>query len=169
MKKINEILNNKRKETENHIKKLQSENKQGIRYTIMMPNIMFMILGLLNDAGWIIHLVAGVIYLCKKSLLQVFDYISIIPLITIVFGISYLIYLNKIHEKEIATRIQKNLSFGLTIFSGLAGTIIALLQIIVNPTPFVELDLVIFAGLLNFLFGLPIFLSFKKGIFYHAK
>ena len=169
MKKINEILNNKRKETENHIKKLQAENKQGVRYTVMMPNIMFMILGLLSDIGWIIHLVAGGIYLCKKSLLQVFDYISIIPLITIIFGISYLIYLNKIHEKEIATRIQKNLNFGLTIFSGLAGAIIALLQIIANPTPFVELDLVIFAGLLNFLFGLPIFLSFKKGIFYQAK
>lgn len=169
MKKINDILNNKRKETENHIKKLQSENKQGIRYTIMMPNILFMILGLLNDAGWIIHLVADIIYLCRKSFHQVFDYISIIPLITIVLGISYLIYLNKIHEKEIATRIQKNLSFGLTIFSGLIGSIIAILQTIANPSYFVELDLVIFGGLLNFLSGLPIFLSFKKGIFYQAK
>lgn len=31
------------------------------------------------------------------------------------FGVAYIIFLNKIHEKEIATRTQKNLGFGVTV------------------------------------------------------
>ena len=64
MNPIKEILHEKRKATETHIEQLQREGKQGVRYTAMMPDIPFLVLGLLSDTGWIIHLVAGVIYFC---------------------------------------------------------------------------------------------------------
>ena len=49
------------------------------------------------------HLIAGILYL-----------------------VAYIIYLNKIHEKEIATRHQKNFSCGLIVYAGLAGAIIGI-------------------------------------------
>ena len=45
------------------------------------------------------------------------------------FGVAYIIFLNKMHEKEIATRTQKNLSFGVTVYAGLAGAVIGIFQI----------------------------------------
>ena len=60
-KSIKEILHEKRKTTEYHIKQLQHEGKQGIRYTAMMPDIPFLILGLMSDIGWLTHLIAGII------------------------------------------------------------------------------------------------------------
>ncbi|MDY3256711.1 MAG: hypothetical protein SOX14_00080 [Ruminococcus callidus] len=51
MSKIKEVLHEKRKITEEHIKQLQQEGKQGIRYTAMMPDITFLVLGLLSDVG----------------------------------------------------------------------------------------------------------------------
>lgn len=41
-----------------------------------------------------------------------------------------LIYLNKIHEKGIATKHQKDLSFGMTVYAGLAGAVIGILQLV---------------------------------------
>ena len=38
------------------------------------------------------------------------DGIALIAVAAVVFGVAYLIYLNKIHEKEIATRYQKTLA-----------------------------------------------------------
>ena len=58
------------------------------------------------------------------------DGIALIAVAAVVFGVAYLIYLNKIHEKEIATRYQKNLSFGVTVYAGLAGAVIGILQIV---------------------------------------
>ena len=45
MNTIKEILHKKREATEKHIKQLQQEGKQGIRYTAMIPDIPFLILG----------------------------------------------------------------------------------------------------------------------------
>ena len=53
MRKIKDILHEKRKTTEDHIRQLQREGTQGVRYTAMMPDIPFLILALLSDAGWI--------------------------------------------------------------------------------------------------------------------
>ena len=75
------------------------------------------------------------------------------------------ISLNRIHEKEIATRRQKDLSFGLTAYSGLAGAVIGIVQIVTTGVSSALVWIVI-GGLLNFAAGLPIHLSFKKGIFY---
>lgn len=169
MSKIKEVLHEKRKITEEHIKQLQQEGKQGIRYTAMMPDITFLVLGLLSDVGWIIHLVAGIIYFCKNGFHYVSDYISLIALIGIIFGIAYIIYLNKIHEKEIATKLQKDFSFGVTVYSGLAGAVIGIFQIITHTNISSELVWIILGGFLNFASGLPIYLSFKKGIFYGVK
>ena len=41
MNTIKEILHKKREATEKHIKQLQQEGKQGIRYTAMIPDIPF--------------------------------------------------------------------------------------------------------------------------------
>lgn len=83
----------------------------------------------------------------------------------VLFGVAYLIYLNKIHEKEIATKLQKNLSFGITVYSGLAGAVVGMTQITTAGVSSVLVWLIV-GGVLNFVAGLPIYLSFKKGIFY---
>ncbi len=169
MSKIKEILHEKRKITEDHIKQLQQKGKNGVRYTAMMPDIPFMILGLLSDIGWIIHLAAGIVYFCRNGFHHVTDYIALIALAAVIFGVAYIIYLNKIHEKEIATRLQKNLSFGVTVYSGLAGAVIGIFQIALYAGVSSELVWLVIGGLLNFVSCLPIYLSFKKGIFYGVK
>ncbi len=169
MNKIEKVLHEKRTTTEEHIKQLQKEGKQDIRYTAMMPNIPFMILGLLSDIGWIIHFIAGIIYFCKNGFHHVLDYMALITLIAVIFGVAYIIYLNKIHEKEIATKIQKDFSFGITVYFGLAGAIIGILQIVICTGILSELIWIVIGGFLNFASGLPIYLSFKKGIFYGVK
>ena len=166
MRTIKEVLHEKRKATEDHIKDLQRQGKQGIRYTAMMPDIPFLILGLMSDIGWLTHLIAGIIYFCGNGFRYVPDYAAFLALAGILFGVVYLIYLNKIHEKEIATKLQKNLSFGMTVYSGLAGAVIGILQFVLDAGASSELVWITVGGVLNFIAGLPIFLSFKKGIFY---
>jgi len=169
MSSIKEILHEKRKSTENHIEQLQQDGKQNVRYTAMMPDIPFMILGLISDIGWIIHIVAGVVYLCRNGFHHALDYVAVIALVAVIFGVAYIIYLNKIHEKEIATRLQKNLSFGITAYSGLAGAIIGILQIALYAGALPELVWMVIGGFANFASCLPIYLSFKKGIYYGVK
>ena len=169
MRTIKETLHEKRKTTEYHIKQLQHEGKQGIRYTAMMPDIPFLILGLISDVGWLTHLIAGIIYFCGNGFRYVLDYAAFLALAGILFGVVYLIYLNKIHEKEIATKLQKNLSFGVTVYSGLAGAVIGILQFVLYAGDSSELVWVVIGGFLNFVSGMPIYLSFKKGIFYGVK
>ena len=165
MRTIKDTLHEKRKTTEYHIKQLQHEGKQGIRYTAMMPDIPFLILGLMSDIGWLTHLIAGIIYFCGNGFRYVLDYAAFLSLAGILFGVVYLIHLNKIHEKEIATKLQKNLSFGMTVYSGLAGAVVGMVQIAAAGVSSVLVWLTV-GGVLNFVAGLPIFLSFKKGIFY---
>ena len=169
MNTIKESLHEKRKITEEHIRKLQQEGKQGVRYTAMMPDIPFLILALLSDAGWIMHLISGIIYFCRNGFRNVLDYMALIALAAVIFGVAYIIYLNRIHEKEIATRRQKNLGFGVTVYSGLAGAVIGILQSVIYAGALPELVWIVAGGFLNFAAGLPIFLSFKKGIFYGVK
>ena len=116
MSTIREILYEKRKTTEDHIAQLQKEGKQGVRYTAMMPDVPFLVLGLLSDIGWLAHLIAGIVYFCRNGFHHAPDYIALIALAAVVFGVAYIIYLNKIHEKEIATRLQKDLGFGVTVY-----------------------------------------------------
>ena len=168
MSTIKEALHVKRKATEAHIKQLCREGRQGVRYTAMIPDIPFPVLGLLSDIGWIIHLTAGIIYFCRNGFHHVSDYMALIALAAVLFGVAYLIYLNKIHEKEIAAKYQKDLSFGMTVFSGLAGAVIGVFQIIFTGVSS-ELVWIVIGGFLNFASGLPIYLSFKKGIFYGVK
>ena len=169
MSTIKDILHEKRKATEDHVKQLQREGKQGVRYTAMMPDIPFLILGLLSDIGWIIHLTAGIIYFCRNGFHHTVDYIALIALAAVMFGVAYIIYLNKIHEKEIATRCQKDLSFGMTVYSGLAGAVVGIFQLVIFTGDSSELVWIVIGGFLNFASGLPIYLSFKKGIFYGIK
>lgn len=169
MSTIKDILHEKRKITEDHIKQLQQEGTEDIRYTAMMPDIPFLVLGLLSDVGWIMHLVAGIIYFCKNGFHNTLDFIALVVLYDIVFGVGYIIYLNKIHEKEIATKRQKDLSFGMIVYAGLAGAVIGILQMVIYAGVSSELVCLVIGGFLNFAFGLPIYLSFKKGIFYGVK
>ena len=165
MSTIKETLHEKRKATEDHIRELQRQGKQGVRYTAMMPDIPFLILGLISDIGWIIHSIAGVIYFRRNGFCHVPDYAAFLALVGVLFGVAYLMYLNKIHEKEIATKLQKNLSFGMTVYSGLAGAVVGMVQIAAAGVSSALVWLTV-GGVLNFAAGLPICLSFKKGIFY---
>ncbi len=168
MSTIKEVLHEKRKTTEDHIRQLRREGAQGVRYTAMMPDVPFLVLGLISDISRIIHLIAGVLYFGRNGFHHVLDYVALIVLAAVLFGVAYLIYLNKIHEKEIATKRQKNLSFGVTAYSGLAGAVIGILQIIYTGASS-DLAWIVIGGFLNFAAGLPIYLSFKKGIFYGVK
>ena len=169
MSKIEEILHEKRKTTEKHIEQLRQNGEQAVRYTAMMPDIPFLILGLLSDIGWIIHLAAGIVYFCKSGFHHILDCIALIALVAVIFGVAYIIYLNKIHEKEIATKRQKNLGFGLTAYAGLAGAVIGIFQMVIYTSASSALVCMVIGGFLNFASTLPIFLSFKKGIFYGVK
>lgn len=166
MKKIKEILHAKRTVTEDHIRQLQQEGKQGNRYTIMMPDIPFLVLGLLCDVGWLIHLIAGFLYFFSNGVCYLLDWTALIVLIAVILGVGYTIYMNKIHEKEIATKLQKNLSFGLTAYAGLAGGIIGMIQIVTYTGIPSALVWMTAGGFINFVMGLPIYLSFRKGIIY---
>lgn len=166
MKDIKEILHAKRTITEDHVKQLQREGREGVRYTAMMPDIPFFVLALICDIGWIIHLIAGIIYYCRNGFLYTLDGIAFIALAGVIFGVFCTIYMNKIHEKEIATRLQKNLSFGLIVYAGLAGGVIGLIQIVTYPSIPPALIWMTAGGFINFVTGLPIYLSFKKGIVY---
>ena len=169
MNTLKEALHEKRKTTEDHIRQLQREGKQCVRYTAMMPDIPFLVLGLLSDIGWLIYLIAGILYFCRNGFHHVPDYLALVALAAVLFGVGYIIYLNKIHEKEISTKRQKDLGFGMTVYSGLAGAVIGILQITLYAGAAPELVWVVIGGFLNFASGLPIYLSFKKGIFYGVK
>ncbi|MCM1088860.1 MAG: hypothetical protein NC419_11935 [Muribaculaceae bacterium] len=166
MKKIREILHAERLVMEEHIKQLQREGKEGIRYTAMMPDVPFLILALICDAGWLMQLIAGVVYFWDNGLHSILDYMTVIDLYFVVCGVAYVIYLSIIHEKEIATKRQKDWSFGLTVFAGLAGGIIGICQIVSYGTASLTLLCLAAGGFLNFAAGLPIYLSFQKGIVY---
>lgn len=166
MREIKEILHTKRNVTEEHIKQLQREGREGVRYTVTMPDIPFFVLALICDIGWMIHLIAGIIYFCNNGFLYALDWMALVALAGVILGVVYTIYMNKIHEKEIATRLQKNLSFGLTVYAGLAGGVIGIIQIAAYtgiPTTLIWMTA---GGFINFLAGLPIYLSFQKGIVY---
>lgn len=166
MKNIKEILHTKRTVTEEHIKQLQQEGKQGIRYTAMMPDIPFLVLGLLCDVGWLIHLIAGIFYFCSNGFCYLLDWAALIALAAVILGVGYTIYMNKIHEKEIATKLQKNLSFGLTVCAGLVGGVIGIVQVVTYTDIPSTLVWMTAGGFINFVMGLPIYLSFRKGIIY---
>lgn len=169
MRTIKEALHEKRKATEDHIRQLQQAGKQGVRYTAMMPDVPFLMLGLLSDIGWLIHLIAGVLYFCRNGVHHALDHAALLALAAVLLGVAYLIYLNKIHEKEIATKIQKDLSFGMTVYAGLVGAIVGILQIVLYAGASSELVWMVIGGFLNFASGAPIYFSFKKGIFYGVK
>lgn len=172
-------LRAKRALAENKIRQLEKEGKAGERYTALIPDMKFLIVGLLCDAGWIIHIVSEINYLKKYAfhsdsrLMTAFDIMSLAALAAVAFGVAAIVRLSIIHEKEIATRLQKNLSFGLTVYGGLAAGLIGIFQLITtfsSGTGGIDfLAGVIIGGFMNFAFGLPIFLSFKKGIFYSGE
>ena len=51
---------------------------------------------------------------------------------------------------------------GLTIYSGLAGAIIGIFQIVIYAGVSPELVWIVIGGILNFISGLPIYLSFNR-------
>ncbi len=166
MKELKDMLHTKRTVTEEHIKQLQQKGQEGVRYTIMMPDIPFFVLALICDIGWLIHLLGGIIYFSTNGCRYALDRMALIALTFVVLGVIYTIYMNKIHEKEIATKLQKNLSFGLTVYAGLAGGIIGIVQIATYTSLPSTLIWMTVGGFINFVTGLPIYLSFRKGIVY---
>ena len=61
----------------------------------------------LSDIGRLIHLIAGIIYFCSNGFHHVLDYIALTAPAAVIFGVGYIIYLNKIHENEIAAKALK--------------------------------------------------------------
>ena len=76
--------------------------------------------------------------------------------------------LSMVNEKGIAAKWQKDLSFGMTAFAGLAGAIVGIVQI-AEGGDHLPLVWIVIGGALNFVSCLPISLSFKKGIVFGVK
>lgn len=178
LNKLKKKLHSKRALTEKKVRQLEEAGQAGERYTATISDINFMIVGLLCDVGWIIHIISEIKYLFEYGIhtgnvpLMIFDILLLTASAAVVFGIAETIYLNIIHEKEIATRMQKNMSFGMTVFGGLAAGIIGIVQLfLMSESNYGEASfiiVIIVGGFVNFIFGLPIFLSFKKGIIYSS-
>lgn len=175
MDKIHIKLHQKRLLTEKKIRQLEKQGKAKQRYTITLTDMQFLITGLLCDVGWLIHLIFEIKYLSKyefhheNKVMLMLDILSLIALLIVIFGVIYIIYLNIIHEKEIATRCQKNLGFGTTVWGGLIAAVIGILQFFIVDLYYIGTDylmMIIIGGFLNFIFGLPVLMSFKKGIIY---
>lgn len=169
MNAIRETLHQKRAVTEAHIRQLQQAGTQGVRYTAMIPDIPFLVCGLLCDLGWLTHLTAVIIWFCRNGVRRGLDFLALLAMAAVTAGVAYIIYLGKIHEKEIATRRQKDLSLGLTVFARLAGAGVGALQLAIGAGGSPALVWVIVGGLLNFAAGLPIYLSFREGIVFGVK
>ncbi|MCM1054013.1 MAG: hypothetical protein NC394_00700 [Bacteroides sp.] len=165
MNNLKDIFRKKRAETNEHIRQLEFEGRAGVRYTIMLPNIPFFILAVISDVGWISQLVSGIVFLCKNGFHAALDFAILVDLICVIFGAAYISYLNKIREKGISTRLQKNLGFGTLMLAGFAGGIIGIFHIFFCGIS-TEIVLITAGGFLNFAAVLPIFISFKKGIIY---
>jgi len=162
---IREALHAKRMVTENHIRELEKEGKAGERYTAVLKDVPFLVLALLCDVGWVIHLWAGIVYFKNHGIQNFRDVLALIALILVMTGVCIVVYMNKIHEKEIATKLQKDLSFGLTVYAGLLGGIIGLIMLVQDSSSLAVLFMML-GGFINFAFGIPIYLSFQKGIIY---
>lgn len=98
MRTAKDTLHEKRKAAEEHIRLLEREGKQGVRYTAMIPDLPFLVLGLLSDIGWIIHLIAGIVYFCRNGWHHVTDGIAHLALADVLSGVACLMYLNKIGD-----------------------------------------------------------------------
>lgn len=160
---MKEKLHAKRAATEEHIRELEKEGKAGERYTITMPDTAFMFLGLLCDIGWALQLIFGN-WFFNRSIDQAVSpgakTVVAIDLFLILAGVLYTIHLGKIHEKEIVLRYQKNLSFGLTVLGGIFGIVVG---------AYIGAKGLMIGGILNTAGGLPIYLSFRKGIRYGVR
>lgn len=146
------MLHAKRLKSERHIRALEQAGKAGKRYTAIMPDMPFLILALLCDLGWMTQLVAGVVRLTSSFHLPL-----LLTMLGITVGVGMTVYLDIIQEKVFARGFQKDMSFGLTVFSGLAGGIVGIL---------LEDRWIAVGGFLNFIAGLPLYLSFRPGIRY---
>jgi len=149
------LLHAKRLKSEQHIRELEEAGKAGNRYTATMPDMPFLVLALMCDVGWIMELAAGVVHLTNC-----FNFPLLLAMINVAIGVGMTIHLDAIQEKVFALGVQKDLSFGLTVFSGLAGGILGI---------FLDDWWIAIGGLLNFAAGLPLYLSFKPGIRYGIK
>ena len=149
---IRETLHTKRLKSERHIRELEQAGKAGKRYTATMPDMPFLVLALLCDLGWMTHLVAGAV-----RLTGVFRPLLFLTMLGEMAGVGATIYLDVIREKVFARGFQKDMSFGLTVFSGFAGGIVGVL---------LEDRWIAVGGFLNFAAGLPLYLSFRPGIRY---
>lgn len=98
MRTTKDTLHEKRNAAEEHIRLLEREGKQGVRYTAMMPDLPLLVLGLLSDIGWIIHLIAGIVYFCRNGLHHVTDGIALLALADVLSGVACLMYLSKIGD-----------------------------------------------------------------------
>lgn len=147
-----ERLHAKRAATEDHIRNMEFAGSAGKRYTARMSDMSFLVNGLVCDIGWLLQLVFGVQLLAFQ-----FNFLVALSLLAVIMGVAFTAYLGRIHEKEIALRYQKDLSFGLTVLGGIVGIVAG---VRLPSTGF-------FVGaVLNVIGGAPIFLSFKKGIVY---
>lgn len=63
--RIQAVLAKRRGKTDEHIRAPEPRGKAGKRYTAMMLNLPFLILGLLCDAGWTVRLIARWRFLFK--------------------------------------------------------------------------------------------------------
>lgn len=146
-----EMIQVQRKATENHIRKLEADHHAGKRYTLMMKDSQLFFSSLICDLGCIIMLIGGIIHLSEGGNLLKSD------LFFMLLGICMTVYLDQIHEEFICLKAQRDASFGLILLSGMIGVFLSLM---------LKSQLFLFGSILNVVGCLPIYVSFKAGIFY---
>lgn len=153
---VGEKLHAKRTATEDRIRALEAAGEAGDRFTATMPNAPFMALGLVSDIGWLLQLVFGGMALAAGVDARVTALVAA-DLCLIVAGVAVTVYLGVLHEKEIALRWQRDLSFGLVALGGIVGILAGVLAGSAG---------LVLGSLLNTAGSLPLYLSFRKGIIY---
>ena len=164
MEKVKGRLHEKRARTEEHIRSLQDRGKAGIRYTLTLPDLRMLAFGLLCDAGWLLQLVFG-IRLIRQSGLHGSNKLVLFSLVCVIVSVGMIVYLSLIHEKEMATGLQRDLSFTLIVCAGIAGALAGLWHLCAHGLS-VSAAVFLAGSVLNAAAGLPIRLSFRKGIIY---
>lgn len=178
MDRLRTRLYGKRKATEDNIRELDKWDRAGNRYTCMLSDVSSFACSIVAYIGMAMYLVSEIVYLYNYG--KAFDKAGIAfeiaqYSISVLMAISLIvvIYLDRIKQKEIATRRQKNLGFGLMVLTGLLGYIVSIMQILVVARSGISaprsLILVGVGALAVFAFSLPIYVSYKKGIFYRCK
>ena len=154
--------------TEHHVQWLARRKRAGVRYTLVMPSYPLMMLTLICDIGWIVQLVGGIASIASYGLGSMPMRLVLLATLGTLVGAVFAGHLTLMREKLIATLRQRILSLGVASLSALVAAIVGILQLALlarvgMPWPLTLVTLTL-GGTLGVLGGLPLLLSYRRGV-----